>query len=51
MSREPAKAVQEAMDDSNDWMNSILTFMSNLVSPEEEEEEGIFSIEVHSIPQ
>lgn len=51
MSREPVKAVHEAMDDSTNWMNSIVTFMSNMVTPEEEEEEGIFHIEVHSIPQ
>lgn len=45
MSREPVKAVHEAMDDSNNWMNGILTFMTNLLAPEDEEEEGIFYIE------
>lgn len=45
MSREPVKAVHEAMDDSSDWMNAILTFVTNLVTPEEEEEEGTFHIE------
>lgn len=50
MSREPMKAVHGAMDESNSWMNAILTFMTNLVTPEEEEEEGIFHIELHSIP-
>lgn len=52
MTREPVKAVHEALDESSNWMNAILTFMTNLVAPEEEEEEeGIFHIEVHSIPQ
>jgi len=35
------KAVNEAMDDTTDWITSILTFMTNLVAPEEEEDEGI----------
>ncbi len=34
------KAVNEAMEDSTDWITSVLTFMTNLVAPEEEEEEG-----------
>lgn len=45
MSREPVKVVHEAVDDSSDWMNAILTFMTNLVTPEEEEEAGTFHVE------
>lgn len=51
MSREPVKAVHEVMDESSNWMNTVLTFVTNLVTPEEEEEEGIFHIEVHAISQ
>lgn len=51
MGREPVKALHEDVDESTNWMNGILTFMTNLVLPEEEEEEGIFHIDVHSIPQ
>uniref|UniRef100_A0A8C2D652 Triadin n=1 Tax=Cyprinus carpio TaxID=7962 RepID=A0A8C2D652_CYPCA len=40
ISSDPMKAVNEAMDDSTDWITSILNFMTNLVAPEEEEEEG-----------
>lgn len=41
ISPDPMKAVNEAMDDTTDWITSILTFMTNLVAPEEEEDEGI----------
>lgn len=43
ISPDPMKAVNEAMDDSTDWITSILTFMTNLVAPEEEEDEGILT--------
>ncbi len=43
ISSDPMKAVNEAMEDSTDWITSILTFMTNLVAPEEEEEEGILT--------
>lgn len=43
ISTDPMKAVSDAMDDSTDWLTSILTFMTNLVAPEEEEEEGILT--------
>ncbi|XP_046691626.1 triadin-like isoform X2 [Silurus meridionalis] len=39
MSREPVESVHKAMEESGDWMDGILTFMTNLVTPEEEEEE------------
>lgn len=51
MSKEPVSSVHEAREESTSWMNAILTFMTNLVSPEEDEEEGILYIEVHSISQ
>ncbi|XDV41417.1 hypothetical protein PO909_010295 [Leuciscus waleckii] len=35
---DPMKAMNEAMDDTTDWITSILTFMTNLVAPEEEDE-------------
>ncbi|KAK7151065.1 hypothetical protein R3I93_012107 [Phoxinus phoxinus] len=38
ISPDPMKAVNEAMDDTTDWITSILTFMTNLVAPEEEDE-------------
>lgn len=43
ISPDPMTAVNEAMDDSTDWIMSILTFMTNLVAPEEEEDEGILT--------
>lgn len=43
ISPDPMKAVNEAMDDTTDWITSILTFMTNLVAPEEEEDEGIWT--------
>ncbi|XP_051954439.1 triadin-like isoform X1 [Xyrauchen texanus] len=36
---DPMKAMNEAMDDSPDWITSMLTFMTNLVAPEEEEDD------------
>uniref|UniRef100_A0A4W4GKG8 Triadin n=1 Tax=Electrophorus electricus TaxID=8005 RepID=A0A4W4GKG8_ELEEL len=38
MSKDPMKTVDKAMEDSSNWMNAILTFMTNLVAPEEEEQ-------------
>ncbi|KAL7871502.1 hypothetical protein SRHO_G00064850 [Serrasalmus rhombeus] len=38
MSKDPVKTMTDTMDETTDWMNAILSFMTNLVAPEEEEE-------------
>ena len=48
MSKDSVKAVTDAMEESTDWMNATLTFMTNLVAPEEEEE-GIFHVDVNAM--
>uniref|UniRef100_A0A3B1KFN8 Uncharacterized protein n=1 Tax=Astyanax mexicanus TaxID=7994 RepID=A0A3B1KFN8_ASTMX len=46
ISKDPVKAVTDAMEESTDWMSAIMTFMTNLVAPEEEEE-GIRHVDLN----
>lgn len=41
ISHDHMKPMSDAMEDSTDWITSILTFVTNLVAPEPEEHEGI----------
>uniref|UniRef100_A0A8C7LTR4 Triadin n=1 Tax=Oncorhynchus mykiss TaxID=8022 RepID=A0A8C7LTR4_ONCMY len=42
ISSDPMKVVNEAVEESTDWGKLLLTFVSSLVAPEEEEIEGYF---------
>lgn len=39
---DPVKAMNEAMEESSDWMNTFVGVVSSLFAPEEEDE-GIYS--------
>ncbi|KAI1897480.1 hypothetical protein AGOR_G00083710 [Albula goreensis] len=43
---DPMKVVNDAMEESTDWMNAILTFVSDLLAPEEDDDEGDPAISV-----
>uniref|UniRef100_A0A8C8GFA3 Triadin n=3 Tax=Oncorhynchus TaxID=8016 RepID=A0A8C8GFA3_ONCTS len=45
ISSDPMKVVNEAVEESTGWGNLLLTFASNLVAPEEEEEIEAFHTE------
>ncbi|XP_056619956.1 triadin-like [Triplophysa dalaica] len=45
ISHDHMKPVSDAMEDSTDWITSILTFVTNLVAPEPEEHEALLHTE------
>ena len=40
MISDPVVVVSDATEDSTDWLNLLMTFVSSLVAPEEDEIEG-----------
>ncbi|XP_062324423.1 triadin-like isoform X3 [Osmerus eperlanus] len=43
---DPVVVVSDATEDSTDWLNLLMTFVSSLVAPEEEEIEGVHNEEL-----
>ncbi|KAJ8355936.1 hypothetical protein SKAU_G00187300 [Synaphobranchus kaupii] len=43
---DPMKVVNDAVEESSDWMNTVLTFVSDLLAPEEDDYEAVHKEEI-----